>query len=92
MIVCCDRCAKHYDDAECWTVCPHNPLMSKENMDQKKLAISLLGKEVRFAHDENNPTWYRIQSMGWNGMLTLEGMAGEFAPHLFVAAENIVWK
>jgi len=26
MIVGCLNCGKDYDDAECWTLCPHNPL------------------------------------------------------------------
>lgn len=26
MIVTCDKCDRTYDDATCWTICPHNPL------------------------------------------------------------------
>lgn len=26
MIVQCSTCYKMYDDAECWTMCPHGPL------------------------------------------------------------------
>jgi hypothetical protein len=26
MTVQCDKCGRFYDDAECWTLCPHGPL------------------------------------------------------------------
>lgn len=26
MIVRCENCKRLYDDAECWTICPHGPL------------------------------------------------------------------
>lgn len=26
MIVTCEKCQRFYDDASCWTICPHNPL------------------------------------------------------------------
>ncbi len=26
MIVRCETCKRNYDDAECWTICPHGPL------------------------------------------------------------------
>lgn len=26
MYVTCDKCGKHYDDAQCWTICPHYSL------------------------------------------------------------------
>ena len=26
MIVTCEKCQLFYDDASCWTICPHNPL------------------------------------------------------------------
>ncbi len=91
MMVTCGLCRERYDDADCDTGCPHPLIMPRADLEQKKLAIELLGKEVRFAHQERGP-WYRIQSMSWNGMLTLEGMSGEFAPHLFVACEKIEWK
>ena len=26
MVVFCQECETHYDDARCWTICPHNPL------------------------------------------------------------------
>jgi hypothetical protein len=26
MIVSCPQCRKRYDDAQCWTICPHSPL------------------------------------------------------------------
>lgn len=32
MIITCDKCARQFDDATCWTICPHNPL----HVDPKK--------------------------------------------------------
>lgn len=26
MIVECEKCHRFYDDAKCWTICPHGPL------------------------------------------------------------------
>lgn len=83
MRVTCGLCSKPFDDAERSTICPHRSIMPKEDLKRKMAAIDLLGQQVRFAHQPDGP-WRRIQSMSWNGMLTVEGMEGEFAPHLFV--------
>jgi hypothetical protein len=56
-------------------------------MERKDAAIRLLGRTVRFAHQPEGPD-RRIDSIGWSGMVTVAGMAGEFAPHLFVVQEN----
>jgi len=82
----CEKCRVDYDDADCSTICPHSQIMSDENLKQKKAAIELFGHDVCFAHEPNGKR-YHIQAMGWNGMLTLAGMSGEFAPHLFVKAK-----
>lgn len=55
--------------------------------ERKKLALGLLGKAVCFAHQPDGPA-HRILAVGWNGMITLDDMAGEFAPHLFVVAKG----
>jgi hypothetical protein len=35
--VSCGKCGRTYDDAECWTICPHTPLGSPINeYDPKK--------------------------------------------------------
>ena len=81
----CDDCGTDYDDAERVTFCPHNPIMPAADMAQKKLGLALIGKRVCFAHQPNGPS-HRIQSVGWNGMVTLDDMTGEFAPHIFVLA------
>lgn len=31
MNVQCDKCLRHYDDAQCWTTCPHGPLWAGVN-------------------------------------------------------------
>ena len=83
----CLICQLSYDDADCYTICPHEPLMSLAQREQKKLAISLLGKDLRFHHmTPQNPT-YRIISINYEGMVNLDGMAGQFAPNLFIIVE-----
>lgn len=82
MFVRCHDCGSDYDDAERWTFCPHEVLMSAEDFQQKDKGIDLLGKFVRFNHQPDGPI-YSVQSCGWNGMITLDGLPGDFAPHLF---------
>jgi len=82
MLRTCDTCRADYDDAECDTGCPHPLIMGREDLEQKKLALSLLGKDITFAHMPEEPARH-IQSVSWNGMVTISGMTGEFAPHLF---------
>lgn len=87
MIVECSKCSREYDDAVCWTFCPHEPFITEEIKRQKDLAFRLLGKKVKFrAPLPCEPT--RITSIGRDGMVELEGWSGEFAPHLLVAAEE----
>lgn len=83
MIVQCEDCGISFDDATRDTGCPHEQFMSDDDLKQKDLGILLLGRDICFAHQPNGPV-HRIQSVGWNGMVTLHDMAGEFAPHLFV--------
>ena len=83
MLVSCKDCGSEFDDAARLTFCPHDEIMPADDLEQKKLGLALIGKPVRFAHEPNGPV-RSVQSVGWNGMVTLEGMAGEFAPHLFV--------
>lgn len=87
MIRTCEHCLRTYDDAERSTLCAHPLIMSRSNLKQKDLALTLLGKEVCFAHQPDGPR-HRIQSVGWSGMVTLSDMPGEFAPHLFVIAKG----
>ncbi|HZC23343.1 MAG TPA: hypothetical protein VE866_08390 [Candidatus Binatia bacterium] len=51
---------------------------------QRKAAAALVGKRVRFAHDSDRPENYFYVTLARNGMVELEGMAGEFAPQLFI--------
>lgn len=81
----CMGCKATFDDAAQLTFCPHDPIMDPADLKQKDAAIALLGKTIRFAHQPDGPD-HHIQSVGWNGMVTLHRMAGEFAPHLFITA------
>lgn len=82
----CEDCHEPYDDAECTTICPHRLLMPRRELEQKKQGVELVGKRVKFRGPglpghPNEP--HLVQACGWDGMLTLEGFVGEFAPHLF---------
>lgn len=85
MRVQCGDCYSIFDDAEKLTFCPHDPIMPADDLEQKKLGLSLIGKPIRFAHEPDGPN-RSVQAIGWNGMVTLQGMVGEFAPHLFIFA------
>lgn len=89
MIVTCHDCQKSFDDARRSTICPHDQFLPDDLIEQKDLAISLIGKDLCFAHEPTGPR-YRIQSVSFDGMVTLAGdkMVGEFAPHLFVVAKD----
>jgi len=87
MIVTCRNCEVEFDDAERNTICPHHLLMPKVDMARKDVALRLLGRDVRFRDQPHGP-YRRIDSVGWKGMVTVAGMSGEFAPHLFVVKED----
>jgi len=81
LIVTCQKCGVELDDADQSTICPHDLIMPAADLAQKKAGIALMGKAVAFHHMPDKP--FDIESIGWNGMITLRGMAGEFAPSLF---------
>lgn len=87
MMTKCTDCGATYDDADRVTICPHDLIMPAADLEQKKLGLELIGRDICFAHEPNGPV-RRVQSVGWNGMVTITGMAGEFAPHLFVVKES----
>jgi hypothetical protein len=87
MMVSCTDCSTIYDDADRSTICPHGLIMPIDDLNRKKAALDLCERDICFAHMPGGPT-YRIQSVSWNGMVTLHGMTGEFAPHLFVFPEG----
>lgn len=89
MKVHCLKCRKTFDDARCNTICPHEQFLPDDLIKQKDLAISLIGKDLYFNHMPDGPR-YKVQSVGWDGMITLCGgdeLPGEFAPHLFMVAK-----
>ena len=83
MQVTCADCDACYDDALCWTYCPHDQFMTKEVAARKDAAVALLGTRVVFVYAPANEPPRRVQSVAYDGMVTLVGMTGEFAPHLF---------
>lgn len=82
MIHTCEACGLRYNDAHCSTLCPHHRWLTAPEQERKDLALALLGRDLRWAHLPDGPT-VRIQSVEWNGMITLVGWSGEFAPDLF---------
>ena len=87
MTVQCESCRKTFDDADCTTICPHDLIMPAAMLEQKKRGLALLEKPIRFNHHSSSER-LRVQSVGWDGMVTLHGMAGEFAPHLFTILDT----
>ena len=85
MIVTCPDCGATYDDADCWTICPHRQFLCGEDAQRKKAALKLIGKLVRFANEPEGP-WGRVQFVTWDGMVGIEGGSGEFDPNLFVVS------
>lgn len=78
----CYTCMRDFDDARRSTICPHDPIMSDEKMDQKDAGLSLIGKDVHFAHDVGGAV-HHVTSCGFDGMVALNTLPGWFAPHLF---------
>ncbi len=78
----CDKCRTDYDDERQSMICDHGAFLSADEWVQKRLAVKLLGKNVRFLNRQfDGPR--RVTSVSRTGMITLEDMSGEFAPHLF---------
>ena len=89
MTIDCRYCGKRFDDARCWTICPHESLMSDKHLNQKDRAMKLLGKAVVFNHmPDEKPR--RIESITWDGMVSVSGMEGYFAPWCFVVVRTAV--
>ena len=86
MNVQCDKCHKRYDDAKKWTICPHEQFLSDTQFARKDLAISLIGKDLYFAHRQEGEMFH-ISTVTWEGMVTLDNLPGEFTPGLFVVAK-----
>jgi hypothetical protein len=57
---------------------------------RKAIAMSLVGRDVRWAHDAcGRCESMRVLSMTSDGLVTVSGFSGEFAPHLFVVVEEL---
>lgn len=82
MITKCPDCKASYDDARLSTICPHEAFLTVQQAEQKDLALKLAGKRVRFAHQSETEV-HTIMAIGWDGMVQLRDLPGEFAPHLF---------
>lgn len=90
MEITCNDCGRLYDDADRWTLCPHELLMPIEDLNRKKLALSLLEKPLRFkAGDLHAATPLRIESVSWNGYISFHGHADEYDPIFFEICESL---
>lgn len=88
MIRHCEICLLKYNDAECSTLCPHRRLLSPESQARKDKAFGLIGKGLRFNHEEPGVSTVRVASICWDGMVRLQGMEGEFSPDILMEAET----
>lgn len=62
--------------------------MNAELAEKLQLAHSLKGKFVRFHHEEKIARGRLVIGVTVDGMIVLDGLAGEFAPHLFVKVDR----
>ena len=77
----CDDCKGEFDDADANTICPHPELRTPEMKAQWEAGLALLGNKVRFHHWA--PGSGKIcTTLYFDGMVELQDMAGQFAPHL----------
>jgi hypothetical protein len=87
----CEQCGATYDDARCNTLCPHPQFLSHLAFLRKDRATRLAGKDLyvvagpgrdgRLQPVSGNRR-YRIQAIGWDGMVTLAGETIERSPFL----------
>lgn len=73
----CSDCHREYDDADCTTICPHDLLMPREDLNRKDAAAKILGRLVRRSEIHSSRLVVAITS---RGMVWLEGELGEFDP------------
>jgi hypothetical protein len=70
-------------DRDAGAMAGEKPPMSDEDRERKELALTLAGKTLRFNHMAATGPDLRVASIGCTGFVTIEGWAGEYAPHLF---------
>jgi hypothetical protein len=73
----CEKCSVTYDDAVCWTICPHERFINDSDRRRKDLAFSLSGSPVRYKDKEEV---LHIQSIDSRGFVTFREMKGQFDP------------
>jgi hypothetical protein len=56
---------------------------------QWEMGLALLGNKVRFNHWPEG-TGKQCWALTFEGMVSIEGMTGEFAPHLFTIDGEVV--
>jgi hypothetical protein len=52
-----------------------------------KAAWALVGKPICFAHEPDGPV-HRVETVVCNGMVTIDGIPGEYGAHLFLVVNN----
>lgn len=77
MKIICAECQREYDDADCTTICPHNLLMPREDLDRKDAAGKILGRLV--TKIPGGAHWL-VVAVTSKGMVWLQGEVGEFNP------------
>lgn len=79
----CEACGRTYDDSRWWTYCPHAQFLSNAAAIRKDDATRLLGGPVFWNTDTEQATPLQIVSVAFDGMVTIRGYSGLFAPSLF---------
>jgi hypothetical protein len=84
----CKACQKHYDNVAQQTYCPHEILLTDEQLAQKEHALSLLGHHVWFSRSMGG-IQYRVTAVRWDGMIMLNTLPWRFHPHHFTRCDAI---
>lgn len=87
MTMTCGKCGKVYDDAESWTICPHDSLKPGDMMGQWQMGRELIGKDVHFLH-QTPAEAHHVNALKYDGSVGLEKLPGWFSPHLFKLIEG----
>jgi hypothetical protein len=84
----CEDCKVRYDDARQVTYCPHAEFLTPGQAARKDAAMKLLGKKVVFWHRPAGVGPAIVDSIDFEGMVSIKGWSGMFHPELFVVEDD----
>ena len=79
----CEKCHASYNDATCWTICPHERFISDSDAQRKDRAFSLCGKLIRVLEGNHRGEVCRVRSIDSLGYVTVDITEETFAPYQF---------